>query len=290
MEIQAINLDAPQPASQISLPPPDGHSMLVADAAALVPPAYFGWKDRIEWCGALLLLLPGLPLLGLLIALIRGTSRGPAIYRQQRVGRGGRVFTMYKLRSMVIDAEVKTGPVWSANNDPRVTRLGKWLRKLHLDELPQLFNVLRGDMALMGPRPERPEIANQLATCIPGYGRRLAVKPGITGLAQINLPPDVSLHCVRRKLVLDLQYIREAGLLLDLRMLFCSVLRMIGISGETATRWMRLARVPEVPEAWMHAPQSPAFSVSGSRRAEALEIAQPSSGMAELQPALRATP
>jgi hypothetical protein len=206
---------------------------------------------------------------------------------------------MYKIRSMVIDAESKTGPIWSSSNDPRITRLGKWLRKLHLDELPQLFNVLQGQMSLMGPRPERPEIADQLATYIPGYGRRLAVKPGITGLAQINLPPDVTLHCVRRKLVLDLQYIREAGLILDIRMLLCSVLRMFGISGETATSWMRLGRVPEVPDAWMQAPRfeiqtpAPVIPVAGTRRAEASPVPAPlpeSSTIEDLQSALPVSP
>jgi lipopolysaccharide/colanic/teichoic acid biosynthesis glycosyltransferase len=296
MDTQAVDVNAPNGVSTAGSLPGDGHALLLADAAALRPPRYFAFKGWIEWCLALLLLVPGLPLLALLIAIVRLSSRGPAIYRQQRVGQDGRIFTMYKIRSMVIDAEAKTGPVWSASNDPRVTRLGKWLRKLHLDELPQLFNVLQGHMSLMGPRPERPEIADQLATYIPGYGRRLAVKPGITGLAQINLPPDVTLHCVRRKLVLDLEYIREAGLLLDLRMLFCSVLRMVGISGERATRWMGLGRVPEVPEAWMQAPrfEIPATAaplpISGVRRSAEPAAVADAPAMKELQPALPASP
>jgi hypothetical protein len=141
----------------------------------------------------------------------------------------------------------------------------------------------------MGPRPERPEIADRLAECIPGYGRRLAVKPGITGLAQINLPPDVSLHCVRRKLVLDLQYIRDAGAILDLRMLLCSVLRLIGISGERATRWMRLTRSAEVPESWMQGHSTlDVFRTSPRPRDE--ESVESASNIDSFQPALPLSP
>jgi hypothetical protein len=157
---------------------------------------------------------------------------------------------MYKIRTMVVDAEADTGPVWSADDDPRVTWLGYWLRKLHLDELPQLFNVLAGEMSLVGPRPERPEIAARLAQAIPGYCRRLAVQPGITGLAQINLPPDVNLESVRQKLVLDLEYIRQASLTLDLRMIVCSLLRLLGLSGEMAMDLLLLRREPVVPPSW----------------------------------------
>src|SRR6185436_18198088 len=139
--------------------------------------------------------------------------------------------------------ETKSGPVWSApGSDPRVTRLGYWLRKLHLDELPQLFNVLRGEMSLIGPRPERPEFVKVLAESIPGYMDRLRVAPGITGLAQINLPPDTDLNSVRRKLVLDLEYIETASFLLDLRMFVCTLFRLIGVRGDTAMRVMWLTR------------------------------------------------
>jgi lipopolysaccharide/colanic/teichoic acid biosynthesis glycosyltransferase len=204
---------------------------------------YFLWKNVLERCLALVMLIPGLPLIGLLVLAIKATSRGPGVYSQQRVGRGGRVFTMYKLRSMRIDAESSTGPVWSQpGKDTRVTPLGYWLRKLHLDELPQLLNVVRGEMSLIGPRPERPEFVTTLAAQIPGYLERLQVLPGITGLAQINLPPDTDLDDVRRKLVLDQQYIAAAGPLLDVRILACTLLRLCGIKGESTMRLMGLRR------------------------------------------------
>ena len=119
---------------------------------------YFAWKGILDRLVAAILLIPGLPMMAALVLLVRLTSRGPGVYSQKRVGKDGTVYTMYKLRSMRVDAESRTGPVWSpTGSDSRVTRVGYWLRKLHLDELPQLFNVLRGEMSLMGPRPERPE-------------------------------------------------------------------------------------------------------------------------------------
>jgi Bacterial sugar transferase len=159
------------------------------------------------------------------------------------VGKNGHVFTMYKLRSMRIDAETGTGPVWSSpGHDPRVTRLGYWLRKLHLDELPQLINVVRGEMSLIGPRPERPEFVEVLAESISNYKQRLLVEPGVTGLAQINLPPDTDLNSVRRKIVLDLEYIKHASFMLDCRMFLCTAFRLIGVKGEIAMSMMLLKR------------------------------------------------
>ncbi|HEX5103288.1 MAG TPA: sugar transferase, partial [Pirellulaceae bacterium] len=191
-----------------------------------------GWIDRLI---AALMLIPGLPMIGILVAAVRLTSKGPGIYRQVRVGKGGRIFTMYKLRSMRVDAEAGSGPVWaSLTGDSRVTPLGFWLRRLHLDELPQLFNVLKGEMSLVGPRPERPEFVKVLAEKIDGYLDRLQVAPGITGLAQINLPPDTDLDSVRRKLHLDCEYIRDAGLLFDLRIIACTLLRVVGLRGGRA--------------------------------------------------------
>jgi lipopolysaccharide/colanic/teichoic acid biosynthesis glycosyltransferase len=187
------------------------------------------FKPVLDRVLAFVFLIPGLPLMVLLAALIRITSRGPGIYSQFRVGKGGRIFTMYKLRSMRIDAEAGTGPVWSGRDDGRMTGIGKWLRRLHLDELPQLFNVLRGEMSLVGPRPERPEFVRVLAAGIPGYLDRLAVLPGITGLAQINLPPDTDLDSVRRKLELDREYIVEHGVLFDIRIIACTLLRTCGL-------------------------------------------------------------
>jgi lipopolysaccharide/colanic/teichoic acid biosynthesis glycosyltransferase len=206
------------------------------------------WKTLLDRGLAILLLIPGLPLLGFLIGLVRLTSRGPGLYSQARVGKAGRVFTMYKLRSMRIDAEAATGPVWSsAGSDSRVTRIGYWLRRLHLDELPQLFNVLRGEMSLVGPRPERPEFVKVLAQQIPDYMDRLLVLPGVTGLAQVNLPPDTDLDSVRRKLALDREYIGDAGLLLDLGIILCTILRVIGLRGGRGVRLLGLQRTVFLP-------------------------------------------
>jgi lipopolysaccharide/colanic/teichoic acid biosynthesis glycosyltransferase len=230
----------------------DGKTAMTAiepGSSTLRVSTYFGWKGMVDRLGAGLLLVPGLPMIAVLVALIRLTSRGPGIYSQKRVGKDGVVYTMYKLRSMRIDAEAGTGPVWCATEkDTRITPLGYWLRKLHLDELPQLINVLRGEMSLIGPRPERPEFVRVLGETIPDYLDRLLVRPGITGLAQINLPPDTDLNSVRRKLVLDREYIANASLLLDLRMFFSTFFRMVGLKGEAAMRLMCLRRDVHVTE------------------------------------------
>ena len=169
-------------------------------------------KRCFDVAGALLLLAAGVPVLAIAMFLIWITSRGPAIYRQVRVGEMGREFRMLKLRTMVMDAELKTGPVLSGEDDPRVTRVGRWLRLTHIDELPQLVNVLTGEMSLVGPRPERPYFVNLFSKQLPGYRSRLTVRPGITGLAQVNgccsLTPE-------RKLEYDLVYLRAASLFLD---------------------------------------------------------------------------
>ena len=213
-----------------------------------VLPAYFGWKGLVDRLVAAVLLVPGLPMIGLLIVLVRTTSKGPGIFAQERTGRDGEPFTMYKLRSMRVDAESSSGAVWSGKNDPRITPIGGMLRKLHLDELPQLFNVLRGEMSLIGPRPERPEFVSVLAEQIDDYEDRLTVLPGVTGLAQINLPPDTDLNSVRRKQTLDVEYIQTASCSMDLRILLCTLLRVVGIRGEVAMRSMRLERHVVLPE------------------------------------------
>lgn len=202
------------------------------------------WRDWLDRGLALVLLVPGLPLMALTIIAVRLTSPGPGIYRQARVGLRGKVFIMRKIRTMRCDAESATGPVWARQHDPRVTPIGRWIRALHLDELPQLFNVLRGEMALVGPRPERPEFTQWLKREIPGYENRLAALPGITGLAQINLPPDTDLDSVRRKLALDLEYIHTCRLWLDVRIVACTALRMLNIRGPAARRWLVVHRAP----------------------------------------------
>jgi lipopolysaccharide/colanic/teichoic acid biosynthesis glycosyltransferase len=246
-------------------------------AAAPAARGATGWKTLVDRVLALLLLIPGLPLMGLLVLLIRVTSRGPGLYRQVRVGKGRRQFLMYKLRTMRIDAEAGTGPVWSAAGaDSRVTYIGYWLRQWHLDELPQLFNVLKGQMSLVGPRPERPEFVAVLAEQIPGYLDRLQVLPGITGLAQVNLPPDTDLESVRRKLVLDREYIATTGLLLDQRILLCTLLRVLGLRGERSVRLFGLNRsaalAPVIKPITSHTSEVPAtpqmISSSGGERTE----------------------
>jgi lipopolysaccharide/colanic/teichoic acid biosynthesis glycosyltransferase len=212
------------------------------------PSGYFRRKAVFDRLLAALLLVPVLLVIGLLVVLVRLTSRGPAIYRQSRVGKDGRIYPMLKIRTMRVDAESHTGAVWTLHDDPRITPVGKVLRKLHLDEFPQLLNVLRGEMSLIGPRPERPEFVHVLEKEIPEYCDRLLVSPGITGLAQINLPPDSDLDSVRRKLVLDFAYIQEASSLLDLRILFCTLLRAMGLSGSYAMRLCRLQRQVVLPK------------------------------------------
>lgn len=190
----------------------------------------------------LLLLAAAAPILAFLALAIRLTSPGPVLFRQIRVGKDGRLFTMLKLRSMIDGAERLQPATWTRTADPRITALGRYLRLWHLDELPQLVNVVRGEMALVGPRPERPEIAAELSRLVDGYEQRHRVLPGIVGLAQINLPPDCSLDCVRRKLRLDLEYLRTAGPGLDLRMIAWSCARLAGVPFEIATTGLGLAR------------------------------------------------
>ena len=173
-------------------------------------------KAALDRCIAALLLVLSLPVLGLAAAGIAATSPGPIVYRQRRVGRGGEEFTLYKLRTMVDGAEERTGPVLASSSDPRVTRLGRFLRESRIDELPQLWNVLNGSMSLVGPRPERPEFAHKFLHSVPGYAERLQVKPGLTGLAQINGEYHTS---PEYKLKYDLAYMYNYSVWLDLRIL-----------------------------------------------------------------------
>ena len=187
---------------------------------------------------AMLLMLPVLVIIALAIKL---TSRGPVLYLQERVGLdrrlvgraeqnhrrsrdlGGRPFTIYKFRTMWVDAERESGAVWAQQHDPRVTPVGRLLRQYRLDELPQLVNVLRGEMNIVGPRPERPTIFAELRAHIADYPLRQRAKPGITGLAQINHHYDRSLDDVRTKVRYDLEYIRRRGVREDLRIMFKTI-------------------------------------------------------------------
>lgn len=176
-------------------------------------------KRLVDVIVTLLVMPLALVLMGVSALLIKLLTPGPVFYRQERVGRDGRVFSFIKLRTMVVDAEKETGPVWAKQDDPRVTPLGRFLRKTRLDELPQLFLVLRGDMSLIGPRPERPHFVQQFERSIPLYSKRLMVRPGITGWAQIHHNYDRSTDDVIEKLRYDLYYIRHLSLILDLQII-----------------------------------------------------------------------
>ncbi|MGH9557028.1 MAG: TIGR03013 family XrtA/PEP-CTERM system glycosyltransferase [Terriglobales bacterium] len=168
----------------------------------------------------LLFLSPALPLIALAIKL---SSKGPAFYGQRRVGQNGSVFTCYKFRTMREDAEASTGPTWATGDDPRITGVGRFLRRTRLDEVPQLWNVLRGDMGFVGPRPERPEFVEWLTREIPYYHLRHILRPGLTGWAQINYPYSASAEESKEKLRYDLYYIKNMSLALDLLIAFQTV-------------------------------------------------------------------
>lgn len=216
-------------------------------------------KVAFHWTCASVLILLLLPVLALIVLAIKLDSPGPAIYRQQRVGvnrrRGqrrsnganmlgcrrngdrrqenlfGKPFIVYKFRTMVVDAEKRCGPVWATKNDPRVTRVGRFLRKTRLDELPQLFNVIKGEMSLVGPRPERAFFIKKLSDEVDGYVRRLDVLPGITGLAQVEGGYDSSVDDVRTKVRYDLEYIKKTSLLSDIKILLRTVGVVFGARG-----------------------------------------------------------
>lgn len=164
--------------------------------------------------------LPALPVMAIVACLVKLTSSGPVLFSQIRVGLQGRTFRIYKFRSMRQDAEAKTGAVWAQRNDPRITPIGQWLRKLRLDELPQFFNVLRGDMSIVGPRPERPEFVKVLSEKIPYYRQRHSVMPGITGWAQINYKYGDTIEDTIQKLEYDLYYIKHVSMSLDMFIMF----------------------------------------------------------------------
>jgi len=192
----------------------------------------------------------------LAMVLIKATSRGPALYSQTRLGKNGKPFMIYKLRTMLHQCECLTGARWSTPGDPRITPLGRLLRKTHIDELPQLWNVLRCEMSLVGPRPERPEFVPQLEQAIPHYRARLHMKPGLTGLAQLQLPPDTNLASVKLKLAYDLYYIGHAGLWLDLRLIAGTVFKMLGCSFRALRCLFRYAEQDRIERAYHQLPMS----------------------------------
>jgi exopolysaccharide biosynthesis polyprenyl glycosylphosphotransferase len=176
-------------------------------------------KRFIDIVLSALVLVVGSPAWLTLAAIIRATSPGPAIYNQERVGQNGKKFIMHKFRSMYQDAEKRSGPQWAAEKDPRITPVGRFIRKTRLDEIPQFYNVLKGEMSFVGPRPEREFFIEQLKTEIPWYMRRLKMKPGVTGWAQIKHKYDSSIEDVKQKVVYDLYYFENMSLMLDLKIM-----------------------------------------------------------------------
>ena len=164
-------------------------------------------------------LVIGLPLIAIFGILIKIEDKGPITYKQERLGKCGRRFYIYKLRSMRTDAE-KFGAQWAEKDDPRITKVGKFIRKTRIDEIPQLFNILKGDMDLIGPRPERPNFTVQFNEEIPGFINRLAIKPGLTGWAQVNGGYEIT---PEEKLKEDIYYIKNRSILLDFKILFKTV-------------------------------------------------------------------
>jgi len=196
------------------------------DAASPGPCVFVGPASALRRVSdvvlSLMLMFVTLPVMLLAAIAIKLDGQGPVLYRQERVGLNGALFTLYKFRSMRTDAEA-TGPVWAAQRDSRVTRIGAIMRQTRIDELPQLFNILRGEMSFIGPRPERPHFVEKLAGVIPMYRERNRVKPGLTGWAQVNYPYGASVEDARMKLSYDLYYVKQCSLLLDVQILFATV-------------------------------------------------------------------
>jgi sugar transferase (PEP-CTERM system associated) len=188
-------------------------------------------KRLVDLLCATLALLISLPLMLLLAIAIRLDSKGPVIYRQRRVGLGGRYFDVLKLRSMYVDAEQRSGAQWASVDDPRITRVGRYLRKFRLDEFPQFINVIRGDMSFVGPRPERPEFVEQLRKTIAYYDERHTTRPGLTGWAQVQYSYGASVEDSFRKLEYDLFYLKHMSIMFDLAIIFQTLRIVVSARG-----------------------------------------------------------
>jgi lipopolysaccharide/colanic/teichoic acid biosynthesis glycosyltransferase len=245
-----------------TFPPNLTHAACEGVGGSCYPLPFPAWsppgKRAAEFLAAAVLLVLAAPVLLLAAVAVRLSSRGPVIYSQVRVGLNGRPFTVYKLRTMFHGCEAKDGARWATPDDPRVTAIGAVLRRTHLDELPQLWNVLRGEMSLVGPRPERPEFVSKLERVIPRYRERLLVRPGITGLAQIQLPPDTDLESVRRKLAYDLFYVEKCGPWTDLRILVSTGLKVVRVPFPILRALAGIPRLEVVQRHYLHlAPPPP---------------------------------
>ncbi len=226
-----------------------GHSRNGFSSAHAMPEApRMRLKAVIDFICAVVLLLLAAPVLLLVVVLVKVTSPGTALYSQTRLGRKGRPYRILKIRTMYHNCERNSGPRWSTPGDPRVTVVGRFLRRTHLDELPQLWNVLKGEMSLVGPRPERPEFVKLLECAVPHYHDRLQARPGVTGLAQVMLPADTDLASVRKKLAYDLCYVRHQSFWLDLRIVICTAFNLIGVETSCLLRLPRPVAGSKLPE------------------------------------------
>jgi exopolysaccharide biosynthesis polyprenyl glycosylphosphotransferase len=188
-------------------------------------------KRLVDFALATVLLIALSPLLLLIWIAIRLSGPGPVLYRQERIGLHNRPFNVVKFRSMIHGAEDDSGPVWAAERDPRVTGVGRWLRRWRLDELPQLFNVIKGDMSLVGPRPERSVFVNEFLAVVPMYNQRHGLRPGMTGWGQIHYDYAASREQTRDKLEYDLFYVKNASFLLDLAILLRTTRTLVAARG-----------------------------------------------------------
>jgi len=224
-----MDIEANKPTdSDIKLPDepslPTGYKLTVGGNQV-----YHHVKSFLDCLAAAIILVLSSPFILISALLVKLTSSGPAFYTQMRLGLNGKPYVIYKLRSMYNNCEKQSGIKWCTFRDNRVTPFGRFLRKSHIDELPQLWNVLRGEMSLIGPRPERPELVVSLEKALPRYRDRLLVKPGLTGLAQIQLPPDTDLESVRKKLVLDRVYVNRRSFWLDMRIYMGTIFYLVGL-------------------------------------------------------------
>ncbi|QDU20066.1 sugar transferase [Urbifossiella limnaea] len=222
----------PPPTARDPWPEIDRLAGDIGVSVALCPTWYNAGKVVFDYAVALAALAPALLLICVAAVAVKLSSPGPVFYTQTRLGLRGRRYRIVKLRTMHHNVELKSGIKWAGKDDDRVFRVGKWLRRTHVDELPQLFNVLLGQMSLVGPRPERPEVIESkgLERLVPGYSARLLVKPGVTGLAQVQLPADSDITGVRHKVAYDVYYVRQQGLWLDLRLVLATGLKAAGLN------------------------------------------------------------
>lgn len=192
----------------------------------------FGFRRTMDFFGALILMLLLLPLFLVVVLAIKLDSNGSILYSQIRVGKNEKPFRIYKFRSMVQDAEKQSGPMWAQKKDPRITKVGRFMRLTRLDELPQLINIFKGDMSFIGPRPERPFFVDTFKEQIPLYSRRLLSKPGVTGWAQVKWHYDENIEDVKEKLKYDLHYINNQSFWLNIKIFFLTLLTVVTQKGQ----------------------------------------------------------